>query len=67
MGFLQMEMKQMHQNGRTFVFYIYALVCTFHHNSSKFLTCDILPFQLEIDSGTSMFVSDLGDPWGKDG
>jgi hypothetical protein len=62
MGCLQKEMKLMHQSGRTFVLYIYALVNTFHHNSSKVLACDVPPFQLEIPFGPSMFVSELGEP-----
>jgi hypothetical protein len=54
--------KWIHQYGRTFVQYIYALMNNFNQNSSKGLACDIPPFQFEIPFGPSMFVLELGEP-----
>jgi hypothetical protein len=66
MGYIHKEMKNIHQSGRNFLLYFYALVNTFHHNSSQVFSCNVLPFQLEIPFGPSMFMSELVEPWGED-
>jgi len=56
----------MHQTRRIFFLNIYALVHTFHHNSSEVLACAIPPFRLEISFGASRFVFESGWPLGEE-
>jgi hypothetical protein len=66
MGCRHRKRRCRHQSGRTFVLYIYSLVHTFHHNSSKVLACDIPPFRWERPFGPSNFGSEQGYPLGED-
>jgi hypothetical protein len=61
-----MKRKLRNQYGRNFFLYIYALVHTFHHNCSKGLTCDVLPFWRERPFGPSKFDLEQGQPLGED-
>jgi hypothetical protein len=58
--------KMMHQFGRIVFVNIYALVHTFHYNSSKVHACIVPPIRLEIPFGPSRFVLNSGWPLDED-